>query len=330
MGDPAFITVRPAAALLAWIGEQGGDAGALARSVDLDAALLADFDGRMPLHRFYDLLEGASRMMGGADVGLRFCQSFDPQKWERMNVLQTASATVGEGLERALRYMPLWNSHERIWLERRGSEAAMLYQPFGRPRLAHRIKAETTLADLIAGGRRLTGRDEGLRLVRFAHPRPSSMALYQEIFRAPIEFGAHIDEIVFDATLLDLPVPTANPDALEFIERHLSAQLAERPRRLTDRTRELLLELLPHEHTLGELARRMGIAPRTLQRYLSAEGTGLHRLLDDTRRELALRHLGNHTAIAETAFLLGFSEPSAFHRAFKRWTGRTPQHYLEK
>ncbi|WP_290883145.1 helix-turn-helix transcriptional regulator [Fischerella sp.] len=67
---------------------------------------------------------------------------------------------------------------------------------------------------------------------------------------------------------------------------------------------------------------------RQLQRELQAEGTSYQQLLDETRKELALRHLQNlDTPIHDVAFLLGFSEPSAFHRAFKRWTGQTPRVY---
>lgn len=328
MDAPAFITVRPAAAFLMWAASEGVDL-AMLRG-DLDPALLGDPDARIPLFGYYDLLERAARAMGGPDVGLRFCRSLDTRKWERANVLHSASANLGEGLERTIHYMPIWNSHERIWFERRGREAAILYRPYGPPRLAHRMKAEMTLADMISAGRRYVDRDDLLYRVRFSHPAPASEALHQAIFRSPLEFGAHVDEAVFDAALLDCPIPTANAITLEFVERQLRAQLAARPRRFVDRARELLLESLPREHTLAALARRMGLPPRTLQRHLGAEGTTLQRLLDDTRRELALRHLGNRTAIAETAFLLGFSEPSAFHRAFKRWTGTTPQAWLAR
>jgi AraC-like DNA-binding protein len=67
------------------------------------------------------------------------------------------------------------------------------------------------------------------------------------------------------------------------------------------------------------------MSARTLQRRLAGEGLSFDGVLDELRRELALRHLADRrVAIAEVAYLLGFSEPSAFHRAFKRWTGTTP------
>jgi AraC-like DNA-binding protein len=324
MEAPPFITARPAAALLAWSGEKGCEVPALVRALKLDASALADPDGRMPLARYYDLLERLAKRLG-PHMGLEFCRAMDERKWERANVLGTASATVGEGLERMFLYMPLWNSGERIWLERRGAEAAILYAPHGRARPAHRIKAEMTLADMSMMGRRYAG-DGRLRLVRFRHRQPSP--LHEMIFAAPVELGAAVDEMIFDAALLERAVPTANPNALEFVERQLRAQLAEQPRRFSERAREALREILTEDPTLTGLARRMGLTPRTLQRQLQADGTSHQRLLDDTRRESALHKLAEGVAISEVAFLLGFSEPSAFHRAFKRWTGKTPQAWL--
>ncbi|MGA9526123.1 MAG: helix-turn-helix transcriptional regulator, partial [Myxococcaceae bacterium] len=79
------------------------------------------------------------------------------------------------------------------------------------------------------------------------------------------------------------------------------------------------------EPTLEAIASQLAITPRTLQRRLKEHGTTYQLLLEELRRELALRYLRDHgLEISEVAFLLGFSEPSAFHRAFRRWTGTTP------
>jgi AraC-like DNA-binding protein len=72
------------------------------------------------------------------------------------------------------------------------------------------------------------------------------------------------------------------------------------------------------------MAKRLGLTARSLQRRLQDEGTSFQALRDETRRSLADRYLGQGLSVAEISFLLGFSEPSAFFRAFKRWTGLTP------
>jgi AraC-like DNA-binding protein len=82
------------------------------------------------------------------------------------------------------------------------------------------------------------------------------------------------------------------------------------------------------EASVSAVARVLAVSPRTLQRRLADEGTSFHRLLDDVRREAAERHLdASVLAIGEISFMLGFSEPAAFHRAFKRWHRVTPQTY---
>jgi len=76
------------------------------------------------------------------------------------------------------------------------------------------------------------------------------------------------------------------------------------------------------------LARQLAMSPRTLQRRLAAEQVSYQELLDDARKEAAARYLGESTlAICEVAYLVGYSEPAPFHRAFKRWYGMTPENF---
>jgi AraC-like DNA-binding protein len=95
---------------------------------------------------------------------------------------------------------------------------------------------------------------------------------------------------------------------------------------LSDRVRQILMQEVPGGNpSLEWVASRLALSPRTLQRRLRDEGTTHVALLDDLRRDLAIGYLKEkRVPIGEIAFLLGFSEPSAFHRAFRRWTGSTP------
>lgn len=98
---------------------------------------------------------------------------------------------------------------------------------------------------------------------------------------------------------------------------------------VVDRVKRLIVaELCGGEPTAEVIARKMRATPRTLQRWLTARGTSYREILDGLRRDLALRYVTeDRLAISEAAYLLGFSEASAFHRSFKRWTGRTPAQY---
>jgi AraC-like DNA-binding protein len=119
--------------------------------------------------------------------------------------------------------------------------------------------------------------------------------------------------------------------AQEIVEAQVVALLANLPKAeaTTDAVRRFLAEELSNgQPRLEQLAPRLHMSARTLHRRLEQEGTNFRRILSDVRRELALRHLAEgRLAIGEIAFLLGFSEVSAFHRAFKQWTGHAPHAY---
>ncbi len=133
------------------------------------------------------------------------------------------------------------------------------------------------------------------------------------------------------ARALDTPQPFVDESLWRLLKRRADEQLVQ------ERARELLHErvkqVLRHEVDLGSvnpcnIARRLGVSPRSLRRRLGDEGHSLSALADQVRRELALSELSNpEIPIKRIADRVGFSEVSAFHRAFKRWTGVTPARY---
>jgi AraC-like DNA-binding protein len=138
------------------------------------------------------------------------------------------------------------------------------------------------------------------------------------------------DELVIDRSMLELPIPTHDPILYDILLSHARTVLGEGPRSdgVVMRLRRAVEEgLRTREVDLHTLARKLHLSPRTLQRRLAEEGTSHQSLIDSVRREMALRLLESDVPIAEAAYLLGFSEASAFHRAFKRWTGQTPAEF---
>lgn len=118
-----------------------------------------------------------------------------------------------------------------------------------------------------------------------------------------------------------------------FFDREAARRVAEQPPlapTLLDALRRVIEAALPEGvPELPALAERLGCSARTLQRRLAAHGSSLRAVIDELRHELALRHLAADLSIAEVSFLLGFSQPSAFHRAFRRWTEQTPAQWRE-
>jgi AraC-like DNA-binding protein len=136
---------------------------------------------------------------------------------------------------------------------------------------------------------------------------------------------------LFDRRLLDMPLPSADPKLHEVMRRHAEVMLNDLPRTrsLSDQVRELIAkELTSGNASVVRVASHLNVSSRTLERRLEREGTTFTYLLDDLRKRLALGYVGaDHLDLSEVALLLGFSQTSAFHRAFKRWTNQTPLHF---
>jgi len=132
---------------------------------------------------------------------------------------------------------------------------------------------------------------------------------------------------VMPAAVLEAPLVSSDPELLQILTR-AAEELAKRapvPPTLAAQVGRVLAESLRSgEATIGHVAKRFGMTERSLQRRLKDEGVSFNTVREDVRKQLARRYLDDKLAIAEISFLLGFSEPSAFFRAFKRWTGMTP------
>jgi AraC-like DNA-binding protein len=264
--------------------------------------------------------------------GLDLALGIEIDALDALGFLFMTSADFGSALERMLRYLRLWNEGERVELVRQDDCMRLTYEPYGPLRPAHVYMAQATFVDMVINGCRFLA---GLAFdrVRVRQNDPADRARFERVFGVPVEFGCATDEACFDTSMLSLPIPDANPALCAFFERYASEQL-KRLRAgdgLVERLRALIRSCLPEgEVTPAALAPRLHMSSRTLQRRLNAEATSLQRELDAVRRQQALYFLENGTAIAELAWLLGYSEPSAFHRAFRRWTGTSPEAWRAK
>jgi AraC-like DNA-binding protein len=168
--------------------------------------------------------------------------------------------------------------------------------------------------------------------VWFEHAQPDDISQYKTIFGDnKVLFGMPNNGFSFPAELLEAPLPSADDKLHALIRKHADALIAELPRAqsFTQRVRELLLkELEGGNPSAVRIASALHMSGRTLTRRLEDEGTTFKDLLDDLRKSLSLRYVGStDLGLSEVAFLLGFSQSAAFHRAFKRWTQQTPLEY---
>jgi AraC-like DNA-binding protein len=187
---------------------------------------------------------------------------------------------------------------------------------------------------LVMIGKRNLGDAFVTQAVHFRHAAPARIDNHRRIFGGTLRFAQPRDELILDRQLLAQPLPQAEPELAELLDRHLAQLISALPQGpgFLDRVRSCVAQELRHgEPSLQDVAQRLHMSGRSLQRRLQQEGTTLQELLAGVRRDLAVRHLHDaQESIAEIAFLLGFSEVSTFHRAFKRWTGLTPSAYRRR
>jgi AraC-like DNA-binding protein len=236
------------------------------------------------------------------------------------------SGTVRDALERAVKFWSVVTRRTTLALIERDGIAIVQQRPVSKTEPRGRILVEFPFASLALRARDATGGVFALRAVRFAHTGETTAA-YADVFRAPVSFGARLDEIEMTSEQLDLPLASADPITSKALESSVVKLATESGDRIPflDRARHAIRENLDGEVSVARIATALGISARTLRRQLDDHGTTLRGLVDDARHARADELLATGASVKEVAFALGFSEPSAFSRAYKRWTGRAPR-----
>jgi len=197
----------------------------------------------------------------------------------------------------------------------------------------YHIVTESTLAIMHRLSSWLIGQRIELSKVQFAFPKPAHAAEYELLFRCPIQYDGPANSIHFSPRYLNYAVIQTEKDLRRFL-RNAPAKLLVIPHNdnsLTARIRGIIGKDFSKEFPDFEtVARELHTTAQTLRRHLKAENTSYQEIKDVMRRDAAIYYLSKpNLSINEIAELMGFSEPSTFHRAFKKWTGLTPGAYRQ-
>ncbi|HEY0255047.1 MAG TPA: AraC family transcriptional regulator ligand-binding domain-containing protein [Kofleriaceae bacterium] len=231
------------------------------------------------------------------------------------------SGTVRDALERAVKRYQMVTRRTQLELIESGDIAVVRSTPVEPDAPRGKILAEFPFASLALRARETTGGAFHLRAMRFGHAGEATPA-YAEVFRAPVTFGNGVDELECAIDQLSLPLASADPITVQAIEATV-AQLSATPQTsLVDRVRRAIGDA--NDPELAVVAGSLGMSERTLRRHLEQDQTSLRQIADELRRARADAMLAAGRSVKDVAFALGFSEPSAFSRAYKRWTGKAP------
>ncbi|MFO0579145.1 MAG: AraC family transcriptional regulator [Polyangia bacterium] len=320
-----------------------------ARGLDLEPILsrhglgpdvLADPLARIPHKLVVALWTELPERCGDPDLGLHAAEASQDLALDVLDYAAQSCSTVGQTMECMRRYIHILHDAARVRIETEG-DVGRYVQEFVCEPAVPRAFFEFILARWVLRLRRTCAGPVPLRELVFPHARPASLAEHERVLGLPLRFGAPHGAIVFDRELLERRLRVTVPISLDadVLERRVEemALEVERPAGppnapdvvIVHRARRIVADLLPSGPPgLDELARRLGLSSRSLQRRLQEAGTTFAQVVDATRRELALRHLQDRRlSLTEIAFLTGFADASAFHRAFRRWTGTTPREH---
>lgn len=310
---------------------KGADRQALAAESGIDPAALTDQDARVPFRQYVALMRAARRLAGDPALALHYGEQVDIASISIVGLIGLAAENMLDAFAQLNRYVRLivevdTGGADRFELRTIDGALWMIdtrRNPNDFPELT-----ESAFAQLISGPRRLYP-DDFVREAHFTHADPGYRAEYDRVFGAPITFDSHWNAIRLSPTLVEHKVGR--------FPRYVFGALSEKADRLLadlerDRTVRAQVEgaILPVIHTgrvgMDAVAAKLGLSRQTLFRKLKAEGTTFEKVLDDLRRRLATDYLASRkVSVNETAYLVGFSDPAAFSRAFKRWTGMSPK-----
>lgn len=309
---------------------RGLDASDLRRRFAIPDEALSDVDARASAELLVRLWNELPRLLDDDDLGLHLGEATAGAAPPFAARLYESCATVGDGLDMLNSFHRVMNDVHRTEFVRGPEFASIRVQSKGTAILAPRHATEFVFAWMLLTTRRTTGVHFLPRRVRFEHGRPRDTREHARIFACPVDFDADCAEFQVASSVLALEQKTADPALAEILTSHARTLASRLPQRatFTARVKSALVPLLSKGATIEAVARSLRLSERTVQRYLQQDGTSFAEVLDGVRRahaEAALRDTGE--PIASIAHALGFSDQSAFHKAFARWTATTPGAY---
>ncbi|MCL7944094.1 AraC family transcriptional regulator [Marinobacter sp. ATCH36] len=276
---------------------------------------------------FWQVVEDVS---GDPDAGLHLGQFLPAYKGQVLEYLFLSSPTFGEGLRRAQNYQRLLSDAANTDFFIEGDEACMVLDAASDEVSRQRHFNECFVQGLITFFRSITDDRFFPSRIEFEHERDHGEAHVSKVLGCDVVFGAKENRLYFPVSLLSHASPHAEPELLDLHERFASEQVARLEKKdIVGQVERIVAELLDSgEVTLDAVAERLGIKPRTLRTRLTEAETSFNQVLADFRYRLARQLLATtDESIDEIVYLTGFSEPSTFYRAFKRWSGMTPIEY---
>jgi len=307
---------------------RGLDPGMFYSRLALTPATVESPDTRVPVSVFHRAIALAARELHDPYFGLRYIQDAGFPSIDAVGFLARASKTIGDSLGQFVHYQPLISEAEHFRMELIGDRAVFQLSGSLPPSDGQIHATEMYAARVLTLIPQLTGQPLEVFSLSFTHPqRGEASEFAKRLGRVP-RFKAAENEWSIPRAILELECPNADPVLSDFFEKYLQQRVRPSVDPVEQQVRVAIAEALPHGHsTLKQIAARMHVGERTLQRRLSQKGLSFVAILEDVRQSRAKAYLDMALHILEVSYLVGYAQGAAFHHAFRRWTGMTPNEW---
>lgn len=314
----------------------GLDAVGIGRHAGVDLAAIPALGERIAVDKIDAILRVAIPLIHDAAFGLQAARCWHPSELGVLGYAWLSSSTLRTGLERAVRYSRLIGERGATEIEDTGQGLEVRFGANrGNPAVVPvaAVVVDIAMAILLDLCRMNAGAALRPAAATLRRRKPDAADPYERFFGCRVQFGADENTFVLSARDADRPLPSANRQLAAVFDKMLTEELARLNKAdVVSRCRAAVLDHLSSgEGTAEYAAKQLHMSARTLQRKLAEAKTTYLELVDNTRKDLALRYIEDpRRSVTDITFSLGFSQPSAFTRAFKRWTGLSPSEYRAK
>ncbi len=325
---PAMVRAQAVRGYRALVDELGGDPARLLRAAKIKSTAFDQPASLISFGAVVQLLERSARDLACPDFGLRLAERQDIGILGPLAVAMRHSATVGEAMGCASRYIYVYNAAIGFSIRAdKGEDQALLtfeilseHGPRCAQVIEHGVGITCRILSMLSTGR------SRLRRVWLPHPAAASQASYRRHLGAPVEFKAPLAALAIDRSVLDLPLGERNEELRALAVDYLNVQYPARHTSLLVQVRTVIERLLGTGACgYAEVAGALSMHPRTLQRRLREEGTTFEDIKDEARKDLAHRYLAYpDVPLAQVTAVLDYREQSALTRSCQRWFHTTP------
>lgn len=310
----------------------GLDAEALLVTAGITGEQLQSSDSLIPFDRVAMLFLQALQMTGDPAFGLVVGSLVQPRSYQVLGYAVLSCDTLGEAIDRLIRYEKLVGKLGETHMTEQGDRCRLTWTaPIAGP--WSRFLKEAAISGWITLARQLVVETPGFE-VFFEHECAADRERYVQVLKAPVHFNAGFSGVEMDRQALQVRMSGADAGLRAMMDKQASALLQEFDSRvnLVSEVRSVLVRILPDgEPTMERVANQLSMSERVLQTRLREMGVTFTALIEDVRRSLARLYLRqSDVTLLDIAFLLGFSEQSAFSRAFRRWEGESPQAWRKR